>query len=155
MILGWPMTSVLPRTSRHSGPLGGLGVPKRPARLRRRIVGFERSRQGPRSSRSGHRVCLSLAHDHQGSRRNNSSAPFLDLQAHYAPVLLVALGLPPQTCAYEASLGSSVRVGSSIWKVEPLPKVDSTQIRPPCISTICLAMASPRPVPPLALVREL
>src|SRR5215475_7190434 len=28
-------------------------------------------------------------------------------------------------------------------------------MRPPCISTICLAMARPRPVPPLALVREL
>ena len=28
-------------------------------------------------------------------------------------------------------------------------------IRPPCISTICLAVASPRPVPPLALVSEL
>jgi hypothetical protein len=49
----------------------------------------------------------------------------------------------------------AARVGSSIWKVEPLPNVDSTQIRPPCISTICLAMASPRPVPPLALVFEL
>ena len=46
-------------------------------------------------------------------------------------------------------------MGSSIWKVEPLPSVDSTQMRPPCISTICLAMASPRPVPPLALVLEL
>jgi len=31
-----------------------------------------------------------------------------------------------------------------------LPKVDSTQMRPPCISTICLAMA--RPVPPVDLV---
>ena len=39
--------------------------------------------------------------------------------------------------------------------MEPLPTVDSTQMRPPCISTICLAMASPRPVPPLALVLEL
>src|SRR5262245_29295351 len=46
-------------------------------------------------------------------------------------------------------------VGISIWKVEPLPKADSTQMRPPCISTICLAMASPSPVPPLAFVREL
>src|SRR5262249_32108767 len=36
-----------------------------------------------------------------------------------------------------------------------LPGVDSTQMRPPCISTICLAMARPSPVPPLALVREL
>src|SRR5262245_44524812 len=50
---------------------------------------------------------------------------------------------------------NSARVGSSIRKVEPLPGVDITQIRPPCISTICLAMARPRPVPPLALVREL
>ena len=49
----------------------------------------------------------------------------------------------------------SARVGSSIWKVEPLPTIDSTQMRPPCISTICLAMASPRPVPPLAFVLEL
>src|SRR5262245_36377372 len=54
-----------------------------------------------------------------------------------------------------AALRSSARAGSSIWKIEPCPSVDSTQIRPPCISTICLAMASPRPVPPLALVLEL
>src|SRR5688572_9462403 len=50
---------------------------------------------------------------------------------------------------------SSARAGSSIWKIEPCPRVDSTQMRPPCISTICLAMASPRPLPPLALVLEL
>src|SRR5215831_540609 len=50
---------------------------------------------------------------------------------------------------------NSARVGSSIWNVDPLPGVDTTQMRPPCISTICLAMARPRPVPPLALVREL
>src|SRR5215813_10696947 len=56
---------------------------------------------------------------------------------------------------HAADFRSSARAGSSIWKVEPLPKVDSTQMRPPCISTICLAMASPRPVPPLALVLEL
>src|SRR5262245_56474456 len=56
---------------------------------------------------------------------------------------------------YGALCRYSARIGSSISKIEPLPRVDSTQIRPPCISTICLAMASPRPVPPLALVREL
>src|SRR5215470_5784771 len=55
--------------------------------------------------------------------------------------------------AYGALFRNSARVGSSIWKVEPLPKVDSTQMRPPCISTICLAMARPRPVPPLVGVR--
>jgi hypothetical protein len=45
--------------------------------------------------------------------------------------------------------------GSCISKVAPLPGVDSTQMRPRCISTICLAMASPRPIPPLASVGEL
>lgn len=43
------------------------------------------------------------------------------------------------------------RLGSAIWKVNPLPKVDTTQMRPSCISTICLAMGSPRRVPPLGL----
>src|SRR5262245_23701491 len=57
--------------------------------------------------------------------------------------------------AHRASFRNSARVGNSIWNVEPLPTIDSTQMRPPCISTICLAMASPRPVPPFALVREL
>ena len=46
-------------------------------------------------------------------------------------------------------------MGNCIWNVAPLPTIDSTQIRPPCISTICLAMARPSPVPPLALVLEL
>src|SRR5262245_46715272 len=59
------------------------------------------------------------------------------------------------TLAHAMSLGFSAKIGSSIWKVAPSPSVDSTQMRPPCISTICLAMASPRPVPPWALVREL
>src|SRR5262245_2990373 len=34
-------------------------------------------------------------------------------------------------------------------------KVRALSEQPPCISTICLAMASPRPMPPLALVLEL
>ena len=36
-------------------------------------------------------------------------------------------------------------------KRRALPSVDSTQMRPPCISTICLAMASPRAGPALGL----
>src|SRR4029453_8757446 len=50
---------------------------------------------------------------------------------------------------------SGARIGSRSWNVAPRPDVDSTQICPPCISTICLAMARPRPVPPFALVLEL
>src|SRR6185369_11301005 len=56
---------------------------------------------------------------------------------------------------HSATFLHSARVGNSIRKTEPLPRVDSTQMRPPCISTICLEIARPKPVPPLALVLEL
>jgi hypothetical protein len=46
-------------------------------------------------------------------------------------------------------------MGICKWNVEPWPNADSTQMRPPCISTICLAMARPRPVSHFALVFEL
>ena len=49
----------------------------------------------------------------------------------------------------------STRTGSANRKVEPRPRADSTQIRPPCISTIRLAMARPSPVPPFFRVLEL
>jgi hypothetical protein len=71
------------------------------------------------------------------------------------------LAKSPHIMTKRWSLGRSrdhlvgARVGSSIWNFEPLPNVDSTQMRPPCISTICLAMARPRPVPPLAFALEL
>ena len=37
----------------------------------------------------------------------------------------------------------------------PCPAWTSTQMRPPCISTIFLAIANPSPVPPLVFVLEL
>src|SRR5262249_23479178 len=46
-------------------------------------------------------------------------------------------------------------IGRVNEKVDPRPGFDSTQIRPPCISTIRLAIDRPRPVPPLVLVDEL
>src|SRR5262249_48230328 len=39
--------------------------------------------------------------------------------------------------------------------VEPLPTSDSTQMRPPCIPMMRLAIDSPKPVPPFRLVAEL
>src|SRR6516165_1158084 len=39
--------------------------------------------------------------------------------------------------------------------VEPLPTSDSTQMRPPCIPMIRLAIDKPRPVPPFRLVAVL
>src|SRR5262249_16548260 len=52
--------------------------------------------------------------------------------------LLLLIG--KDAVAHGPVLRNSARVGSSIWKVDPLPSVDSTQMRPPCISTICFAM---------------
>jgi hypothetical protein len=49
----------------------------------------------------------------------------------------------------------SIFVGTVNENVEPLPGIDSTQMRPPCISTIRFDMASPSPVPPFFLVIEL
>ena len=46
-------------------------------------------------------------------------------------------------------------VGTVNENVEPLPGVDSTQMRPPCISIIRFDMARPSPVPPFFLVTEL
>ena len=43
--------------------------------------------------------------------------------------------------------------GRANENVEPDPSDDSTQMRPPCCSTTCRAMARPRPVPPPASAR--
>src|SRR6266536_74882 len=50
---------------------------------------------------------------------------------------------------------ASTRTGRVKQKVDPLPGSDSTQIRPPCISMMRLAMDKPRPVPPFFRVIEL
>ncbi len=46
----------------------------------------------------------------------------------------------------------STRTGSVNEKVDPWPTCDSTQILPPCISTMRFEIASPRPVPPFLRV---
>jgi hypothetical protein len=38
--------------------------------------------------------------------------------------------------------------------VEPLPGSDDTQMRPPCMLTMRLAIARPSPVPPFVFVEE-
>src|SRR5262245_51164831 len=58
------------------------------------------------------------------------------------PVARPTIPLPYEPCLRDGSsnelrhtlpLRISARIGSSIWKVEPFPGVDSTEIRPPCI----------------------
>src|SRR5512134_1339975 len=48
---------------------------------------------------------------------------------------------------HAVSLCASTRTGKLKQKVEPFPAAASTQMRPPCISTMRLAMESPNPVP--------
>src|SRR5579859_6860399 len=51
--------------------------------------------------------------------------------------------------------GAIARIGTVNWKFEPSPTLLSTQILPPCSSTIWRLMARPRPVPTTWLVRLL
>ena len=57
-----------------------------------------------------------------------------------------------QLQAHAASFPACTRTGSIMRKVEPYPSVDSRTILPPCISTMRLARANPRPVPPFCRV---
>src|SRR6266487_1527142 len=50
---------------------------------------------------------------------------------------------------------TSTRTGRVKQNVDPLPGSDSTQMRPPCISMMRLAMDRLRPVPPFLRVIEL
>ena len=62
---------------------------------------------------------------------------------------VVLLVLDHQNALGHACLACrSTVIGSVKEKVEPWPGADSTQIRPPCISTMRLEIARPRPVPP-------
>src|ERR1700730_4111837 len=54
--------------------------------------------------------------------------------------------------AHAVSTCRSTRTGIVNEKVEPLPTCDSSQTLPPCISTMRLEMASPKPVPPFLRV---
>src|SRR5262249_20670165 len=78
--------------------------------------------------------------------------------AEDAPVVLLVVD-DEDARAHARAPGRRSATGRSTWmgtvneNVEPSPSVDSTQRRPPCISTIRREMARPSPVPPLALAR--
>src|ERR1700756_294156 len=50
---------------------------------------------------------------------------------------------------------SSTWIGNTTRKVDPSPGTESTEIVPPCISTIRFEIARPNPVPPCLRVLEL
>src|SRR5262249_14822321 len=70
------------------------------------------------------------------------------------PVVLLIL-YHQNTLAHLHYSFASTRTGRVKRKVEPWPRLDSTQMRPPCRVMIRRAIASPRPVPPFLRVLEL
>ncbi len=58
---------------------------------------------------------------------------------------------PAIAAAHTASSCRSARTGNANVNVDPFPALDSTQIRPPCSSTMRLAMDRPSPVLPCFL----
>src|SRR5262245_59056950 len=62
---------------------------------------------------------------------------------------------PQDALAHDCPACASTRTGTVKQNVDPLPGSDSTQIRPPCISMMRLAIDRPRPVPPFLRVIEL
>src|SRR5262245_37816056 len=57
-------------------------------------------------------------------------------------------------CAHQCPTCFSTLTGTVKENVDPRPSSDSTHSRPPCISMMRLAIASPSPVPPFCLVVE-
>src|SRR6266568_797829 len=89
-----------------------------------------------------------------GHRFDDLIADTREQVTHDAPVILFVFD-DQDPLAHVASLCRSTRTGSVNQKVEPVPRLDSTHMRPPCMSIIFLAMVRPRPVPPFFRVLEL
>src|ERR1051326_4728262 len=100
-----------------------------------------------RAGRDGERVLAVLGLDHLVSGAAEQIAQDL-------PIVLLILD-HQDALAHGTSACCATATGSVKENVEPWPGVDSTHIRPPCISMMRLAMASPSPVPPFCRVLEL
>src|SRR5208283_2497790 len=88
----------------------------------------------------------SMLRTRRSGRRSKKQPQWTELVSCYA---LVALFANVEYCMLEST---SKRIGKRTWKVAPHPISLSAQILPLCASTICLAIARPRPVPCCPLV---
>src|SRR5262249_18013584 len=73
--------------------------------------------------------------------------------AHDLPIVLLVLDYQ-NSLAHVSLACSSTVTGSVNAKVEPCPGLDSTQMRPPCISMMRREVAKPGPVPPFFFLIE-
>src|SRR5262249_49214775 len=141
------------RVRRHHDEWDGtkIGVRFDPAG---RLVAVEAGGLGVHEDEIG---ALRRRHPHPvlpGLRLDQLEAGLGQEEAQDAPVLLVVLH-DQDPLAHAGATWRSTRTGSVNRKVEPRPSADSTQIRPPCISTMRFAIARPRPVPPFFRAVEL
>src|SRR6202012_4994811 len=74
--------------------------------------------------------------------------------SQYLPIILMVLG-DKYPLFHACSVCCRTPIGKTTRNVDPTPKVDSTEMWPPCISMMRLAIESPNPVPLLVLVAEL
>ena len=125
----------------------GLDPPRRLVAVHDRKLDVHQDQVGPlRSRRRSSASCAVLRLDHVVAGAGQQIAQDL-------PVVLLVLD--HENAFAHGCLACSTLIGSVSENVEPWPGRNSTQIRPPCISMIRLEIASPSPVPPLALVIEL
>ena len=78
------------------------------------------------------------------------------MEAHLAHIEQVNPGVNVErwNAGYLNAEPAHYRTGKVNVKMEPAPNVLSAQMCPPCASTNCLTIVSPRPAPPVDRVRE-
>ena len=84
---------------------------------------------------------------------NHQKASACEQVAKDLPIVLLILNDEYRLVHYRAAC-HSIRAGAVNENVAPAPGLESTQMRPPCISTMRFAIARPRPEPILVFVIE-
>ena len=83
-----------------------------------------------------------VLHDQDAGHRSSS-------QMSVGPQRTDAVGSPDAPSGPPFGDSVSSTTGSSMVNVEPVPGRDHTEMAPPWLATMCLTIASPRPVPPV------
>src|SRR5215471_11065158 len=125
----------------------GLDTPRRLVAVEQRQLDIHEDQVGAARLRGCHRVLAVLGFDQVEAR------PGEEIMQDLSGVLLVFDH--ENAFLHVRSISAKALTGRLTEKVEPAPGLDSTQMRPPCISMIRLAIARPSPLPPLLLVAEL
>src|SRR5215469_9339372 len=125
----------------------GLDTPRRLVAVEQRQLDIHEDQVGAARLRGCHRVLAVLGFDQV------EAGPGEQIMQDPSVVLLV---LDHENALLHVPSVSAVALtGRLTENVAPAPGLDSTEMLPPCISMIRLAIARPSPLPPLVLVAEL